>query len=146
MSPLLGLSLVLTFVGFLILEMQSQKCKRLNICTHFISNTFISNARLKLAKKVKQVLDNTLRLKFWYLKILGILFPRYHPKIIEHILKNSQMNKYVCTHEFMRLIIMKIKIKTKNRSHRYDISRRRPTQGQNYSKFKVSQYGDACMS
>ena len=41
---------------------------------------------------------------------------------------------------------MKIKIKMKNRSHRYDISRRRPTQGQNYSKFKVSQYGDACMS
>ena len=40
---------------------------------------------------------------------------------------------------------MKIKIKMKNRSHRYDISRRRSRQGQNYSKFKVSQYGDAYM-
>ena len=53
------------------------------------------------------------------------------------------MNKYVCTHEFMRLIIMKIKIKMKNRSHRYDISRPRSRQGQNYSKYKVSQYGEA---
>ena len=38
---------------------------------------------------------------------------------------------------------MKIKIKMKNRSHRYDISRPRSRQGQNYSKYKVSQYGDA---
>ena len=38
---------------------------------------------------------------------------------------------------------MKIKIKMKNRSHRYDISRPRSRQGQNYSKYKVSQYADA---
>ena len=53
------------------------------------------------------------------------------------------MNKYVYTHETTRLIIMKIKIKMKNISHRYDISRRRSRQGQNYSKFKVSQYCEA---
>ena len=38
---------------------------------------------------------------------------------------------------------MKIKIKMKNRSHRYDISRLRSRQEQNYSKYKVSQYGEA---
>ena len=38
---------------------------------------------------------------------------------------------------------MKIKIKMKNRSHRYDISRPRSRQGQNYGKYKVSQYADA---
>ena len=112
----------------------------------FISNNFITNARLKLAKKVKQILSNTLRLNFWYLKIIRILHPRYHPKIIGHILNNSQKKKYVCIHETMRLIIMKIKIKMKNRSHRYDISRPRSRQEQNYSKYKVSMVMLICIN
>ena len=66
-------------------------------------------------------------------------------KIIGHILKSLQKNKYVSIYETMRLIIMKIKIKMKNRSNRYDISRPRSRQGQIYSKYKVSQYGDAYM-
>ena len=32
------------------------------------------------------------------MKIIHILHPRYHPKIILHILKNKQKNKCVCTH------------------------------------------------
>ena len=60
----------------------------------FISNTFISNA--------------TLKLNFWYLKIIIL-----HPKIIQHILKNKQRNKCVCIHEIMRFIIMKIRWKWK---------------------------------
>ena len=119
MSALLGLSLVLTFLGVLILEMQYQNCKRLNTCTLFYKQHVYNQCQ---ATRVKQILSNTLRLNFWYLKIIRILHPRYHPKIIGHILKNSQKNKYVCIHETMRLIIMKIKIKMKNRSHRYDIS------------------------
>ena len=51
----------------------------------FISNTFISNTRLQLAKN-KQKLSNTLRLNIGYLKIIHYLHPRYHPKIIGHIL------------------------------------------------------------
>ena len=59
---------------------------------------FISNARLKLAKKIKQKLSNTLRLNFLYLKIIRFLHPRYQPKIIEDILfidntKNEAENK-----------------------------------------------------
>ena len=46
---------------------------------------------------------------------------------------------------FTVIIIMKIKIKIKNRLYRYDISRPRSRQGQNFSKYKVSQYGDAYM-
>ena len=38
----------------------------------FISNTFISNASLKLPKKIKQMLSNTLKLNLWHLKIIGI--------------------------------------------------------------------------
>ena len=36
--------------------------------------------------KIKQMLSNTLSLNFCYLKIIRILHPRYHPKIIGDIL------------------------------------------------------------
>ena len=56
----------------------------------FISNTFISIARLKLEKKIKQRLSNTLRLNSCYLKIIQFLYSCYHPKLIRDILKNLQ--------------------------------------------------------
>ena len=80
------------------------------------------------------MLSNTLRLNFWYLKIMHILHPRYHLKIIGHILKNKQ--KCVCFHEIIRLIIMKTEMKIKNRPHRYDIHRPRSRDGHKYSKYK----------
>ena len=46
----------------------------IEINAFFIGSNFISNARLKMAKD---------------LKIIHILHPRYHPKIMEHILKNK---------------------------------------------------------
>ena len=82
----------------------------------FISKTFISNARLKLAK------DHTLMLNFCYLKIMHILQPRYHPKIIGNVLKTNQNNKCVCIYQTIRLIIIQIKMKMKDRSHRYDLN------------------------
>ena len=54
-----------------------------------ISNTFISNARLKLEKN-KQKLSNTLRLNIHNLKIIRFFHPCYHPKIIGDIPKNVQ--------------------------------------------------------
>ena len=45
--------------------------------------------RLKLAKNQAK-LSNTLGLNFCYLKIIRILYPRCHPKIIGDILKNKQ--------------------------------------------------------
>ena len=97
----------------------------------FISNTFISNTRLKLIKN-KQMLNNTLRLNFCYLKIIRILHPRYHLKIIRHILKNKPRNKCDCFHVIIRLIIMKMK----NRSYGYDINRPRSRHGRKYSKYE----------
>ena len=61
---------------------------------------------------------------------------RYHPKIIEQILKNKQKNKCVCFHEIIRLIILKMEMKMKNKSHRYDINRPRPRYGHKYSKYR----------
>ena len=74
-------------------------------------------------QKIKQMLSNTLRLNFCYLKITPILHQHHHPKIIGRILKNKQKNKCVCIHAITRLIIMKMKMKMKNRSDRYDINR-----------------------
>ena len=48
------------------------------------------------------MLSNTLRLNFYYLKIIHILRSRYHPKIIAHILKNKQKNKCIFIHEINR--------------------------------------------
>ena len=54
---------------------------------NWLNNTFIRNSRLKLAinqAKTKQ----HLRLIFCYLKIIRFLHLRYHPKVIEDIVKN----------------------------------------------------------
>ena len=101
----------------------------------FISNTFVSNSWLKLAK-IKQRLSNTLRLNFWYLKIIRMFHPRYQPRIIGHILKNKLKNKFLCIHEILRLIIMKMKMKMKKRSPRYVINRPSSWHGHKYSKYK----------
>ena len=59
----------------------------------YVSNTFISNARLKFAKKNKQKLSNTLRLNFHSLKIIRFFHSRFHPEIIGDILKNVQKTR-----------------------------------------------------
>ena len=41
------------------------------------------------------MLSNTQRLNFSYFKIIQIIDPRYHPKIIGHILNNKQKSKRV---------------------------------------------------
>ena len=48
---------------------------------------------------MKQMLSNTLKLNISYLKIIHILHPHYHPKIIVYILKNKPKKNYVCDNE-----------------------------------------------
>ena len=103
-----------------------------------ISNTFIRNTRLNLAKNQANAKQHPkAELLLQYLKNIHILHPRCHSKIIEHILKSKQKNECVCIHEILRLIIMKMKMKMKNGSHRYDINRH----GHKYSEYK--KYDDA---
>ena len=100
----------------------------------FISNTFINNARLKLAKiqaNAKQHPEAELLFENY-----SHSSSRNHSKIIANVLRNKQKKKCVCNHEIRRLIIMKIKIEMKNRSHRYDINRPRSRHGHKYSKYK----------
>ena len=84
----------------------------------------------------KQILSNTLRVIFFYLKIICILHPRDYAKLIGHILKNKQKNMYVCIHEIVRLIIIKVKMIMKFRSHRYDINRLRSRHEYKCRKYK----------
>ena len=43
---------------------------------------------------------------------------------------------YVCIHENIRLIIIKMKMKMKKKTNRYDINRLRSRHGHKYSKYK----------
>ena len=95
----------------------------------YIRNTFISNAKLKLAKNK----GNTMR----HSEAELLLFENYshsfstlssnnnETSIMGHILKNKQKNKCVCVHNIIQLITVKMKMKMKNRFHRYYISRPR---------------------
>ena len=79
------------------------------------------HALAKIGKKIKQRLSNTLMLNFCYLKIIHILNPCYHPKLTWDILENIAKNNCFCLNEIIWLIIMKMRVKMKNKSHRYDI-------------------------
>ena len=63
---------------------------------------------------------------------------RYHRKKIRDILKNAKKNEYVCF-EFIWLMILKMRLKMKTRSHGYDIKRHRPKHGHKYTKKNVAQ-------
>ena len=96
---------------------------------------FICNARLKLTKNqanAKQHSEAEL--------LIFEIYCSHSPstltsKIVRHI-KNKQRNKYVCVHEIIWVIIMKIKMKSNKRSHRYDIHRTRSIHGHKYRKYK----------
>ena len=98
----------------------------------YIRNTFIRNTRLKLAKKIKQMLHPELLPFENYSHSSSTL----SSKNIGHILKNKQKNKYVRIHEIVWLIIGKMKVEMKNSSLRCDISRPRSKHGHKYSKYK----------
>ena len=55
----------------------------------FITYNFISKARLKLAKNQAKTKQHP-GADFCYLKIIHFLYPRYHPRIIEDILKKYE--------------------------------------------------------
>ena len=78
----------------------------------FISNTFISNGSLKLAKNQANAKQHP-EVKLLLFENFHIVHLHCHPEIMGHILKNKQMNKYVCIHEIIRLIIMEMKMKMK---------------------------------
>ena len=74
--------------------------KRFSLHAFFYKQHFYKQRQAKIGKKkIKQMLSNTLRAKFCYLKIIHILHPHYHLKIIKHILK---IRKITCISIFLR--------------------------------------------
>ena len=51
--------------------------------------------------------------------------------------KKCTKNKCVCINEVILSMIMKVRQKIKNRSHRYNINRPRPRHGHKYTKYKI---------
>ena len=72
---------------------------------------------------MKQMRSNTLKLNFSYFKIIHILHPRYHPKIIEHILKTKEKCKSVFYSWDYTINHDESKDEKWNRSRWYDINR-----------------------
>ena len=104
-------------------------------CTlFFVRNTLINNARLKLKKK------NQANAKQHHESVV-LLFDNYSYssstlsfKNNETFIKIKQKSKCVFSHEIPRLIIIKIKMEMKNRSHRYGKNRPRFIHGHKCSK------------
>ena len=89
----------------------------------FKSSTFISITSLKLAKSPSKAQQHP-EADFCCLKIIPIFHPCYHPKLIWDILKNAQKTSVSV---LMRtwLIIMKMRPKMINKSHRYEMNKTR---------------------
>ena len=66
-------------------------------------------------------------LNFNYMKIICLLLPHYHPKIIGDIL-----NKCVCSNKIVWLVMMEIRLKMKNRLHRFSQNKPGPRYGHKY--------------
>ena len=94
----------------------------------FDKQHFHKQNQVEISKKIKQK-------KIHYLKIISFFHPCYNPKIIGHILKYLQINKCV----------MKMKMKIKSRSLRYDINLPGTRPGHKHTKYKVSRYDDPHM-
>ena len=77
------------------------------------------------------MLSNILRLNLCYLKFIHIPHPRYHSKIIGHILKEKQKNKSVCIRT-----INHNENEDENRSHRYGLNRSRSRHRYKCSKYE----------
>ena len=98
--------------------------------TFFISNTFLSNARLKLAKNqanAKQHPEAELLLFENYSHFSSTLSSKNNRTDS----KKCTKNKYVCFNEIIWLMTIKMRLKMKNRWHRYDINRPCPRHNTN---------------
>ena len=101
----------------------------------FISNTFVSNTRLKLAKhwaKAKQHAEAELLLLKNYVFSSSTLSSKDNMRYSKKCAKNI----YVYLNEDV-LMAKKIWLKMKNRLRWYDINRLRRWHGHKYSKYKI---------
>ena len=117
-----------------LLKGKFKKCQNNQIHTFNISNTFLSNTRLKLAKnptKAKQHPEAELLLLENYSLSSYMLSPKTNMRYS----KKCAKNKCVGFNEIMWLIIMKMMLTMKTGSNRYRTYKIRPRWGHKYTKY-----------
>ena len=100
----------------------------------FYKQHFFMQRWATIWEKIKHKLINTLRLNFPYLKIYMLSSSTLS---CENNSKNCTKSKYVCFNDVIWLITIKMRLKIKNRSQRYDINWPRPNYGHKYTKYKM---------
>ena len=111
--------------------------KKIQGTRFFISNIFISNTRLKLAKnkaKAKQHPEAELLLSENQSLCLSTLSSKNNRRYSKKIFKNN----CVCYNRIIYLIMQKIRLKMRNRSHIHDANIPRPRHGHRYTNYKMS--------
>ena len=96
----------------------------------FISNTFISNARLKFAKNQAKAKPHP--------EAELLLFDNYSlsPSTLSSKNNRRYSEKYA-KNKCVWLMTMKMRLEMKNRSHRYEINRSRHSHRHTYTKYKM---------
>ena len=102
----------------------------------YISNTFVSNARLKLAKDQADA-KHHLKVELWLSENYSYSSSTLSSVNNTVYSKNKQKNKRTCIHVIIRLIIMKMEMKKKNRSHKYNLNGSSSWHGHKYGKYKT---------
>ena len=101
-----------------------------------MSKTFIINVMLKFAKH-KQKLSNTLEAEVLLFQNYSLSSSTLSPKNNRAFSKKCMKNRYVCLNEVIYSMTMKMRLKMKNRWHRYDINRHRLRHGCKYTKYEM---------
>ena len=109
-----------------------------NLHTFFISNTFISSTKVKLADiqaRTKQHPETEL-LFFENYSLSSYMLPSKNNRRYS---KKCAKNKCVCFNEitWLWLTVMKMRLKMKSRPNRYDLNRPRRRHGPKYTKYKM---------
>ena len=99
----------------------------------FISKTFINNVRLKLAKYQAKPQQHP-EVELWLFEIYSLSSSTLSSKNNKRYSKKCTKNKYDCLIELVWLMTMKMRLKMKNISQRYDTNTPRP-HGHKYSKY-----------
>ena len=72
-----------------------------------------------------------------YLKIIRFLHLRQLPSKNNKTYSKKSTKTSVCLKDVISLMTMKMRLKMKNRSHRYDINRPTPRYGNKHTKYKM---------
>ena len=102
----------------------------------FVSSTFVSSARLKLAKNQANAKQRPEAELLLFKDSLLSSFTSSFKNSRRHS-KKCTKNEYLCLNVLIWLMAVKMRLNMKNRSHRYDINRPSPRHGHSHTEYKM---------